>query len=382
MGGRRFPRSVPLGVLVLLACASAVSGQITGSISGRVVDPTGVPLPGVTVEATSTSLQGTRTAVTSSSGAYRFAALPPGSYRVLATLSGFRSVEKTATVSLDAVATVDLTLQISAEAQVIVSGEAPLVDSTSTTTGTNYTASVISHLPVARNYADIVRSNPGVSTDRGVTEGRSLALTIYGATSAENQWVIDGVNTTNVFKGVQGKAINNEFVQEVEVKTGGYQAEYGRALGGIVNVITKSGGNEFHGDGFVYYDSTGTAAEQQFKPGDSGIAEMRVVDGYRVDYGVDLGGFIVKDRLWFFGAYDRVSSQRPAVAVQSSTYVSTDGDIPARLRGEPLLGQAHVERRAPRRPLSARCSPTPLRPPARREPTRGRASASSPCSRP
>ena len=98
-------------------------------------------------------------------GAYRFPALPPGSYRVRATLPGFRPVEKAATVALDAVATVDLKLQISAEEQVVVTGEAPLIDSTSTTTGTNYTNSVISHLPVSRNYADIVKSNPGVSTD-------------------------------------------------------------------------------------------------------------------------------------------------------------------------------------------------------------------------
>jgi outer membrane receptor protein involved in Fe transport len=315
-------------VWALVACAGVVSGQITGSILGRVVDPTGAPLPGVTVEATSPSLQGTRASTTSSSGAYRFAALPPGSYRVTATLSGFRSVEKTATVSLDAVATVDLTLQMSAEAQVVVTGEAPLGDSTSTTTGTNYTASVITHLPVSRNYADIVRSNPGVSTDRGATEGRSLALTVYGATSAENQWIIDGVNTTNVFKGVQGKAINNEFVQEVEVKTGGYQAEYGRALGGVVNVITKSGGNEYHGDGFLYYDSTGTAAESQFRPGDSPIAQMRVASGERFDYGVDIGGFIVKDRLWLFGAYNRVTLQGDLSRAEASPHVPTSARFP------------------------------------------------------
>jgi len=214
------------------------------------------------VEATSQSLQGTRTIVTAGDGVYRFSAVPPGSYQIRATLSGFRAVARSATVSLDATTTVDLTLQLSTEEQVLVSGEAPLIDLTSTTGGTNYTSEVVTRLPAARNYADIVRSNPGVSTDRGDTEGRSLALTIYGATSAENQWIIDGVNTTNVFKGVQGKAINNEFVQEVEVKTGGYQAEYGRALGGVINVITKSGGNEFHGDAFLYYDSTGIAAEK------------------------------------------------------------------------------------------------------------------------
>ncbi len=304
------------------------SGQTTGKISGRITDPSGTPLPGVTVEITSPSLQGTRSGVTDPDGLFRFPAIPPGNYRVQASLSGFWPASMTLTVTLDASVAADLTLRLETSEEVIVSGEAPSIDRSSTTTGTNYTSDVIDHLPVARNYADIVKSNPGVSTDRGVTEGRSLALSIYGATSAENQWIIDGVNTTNVFKGVQGKAINNEFVQEVEVKTGGYQAEYGRALGGVVNVITKSGGNEFHGDAFAYYDSTGTSAEKQFKSGDSGIAEMRVADGERFDYGFDLGGFLLKDRLWLFGAYNRVGLQGDLSRVQASTHVPADAKFP------------------------------------------------------
>ena len=191
-----------------------------------------------------------------------------------------------------------------------------------------------------------MRSNPGVSTDRGDTQGRSLALTIYGATSAENQWIIDGVNTTNVFKGVQGKAINNEFVQEVEVKTGGYQAEYGRALGGVINVITKSGGNEFHGDAFVYYDSTGTAAEKEFRPGDSGIAEMRVVDGepVRLRRGPrrvpPQGSSLVLRRL-----QPRQLSGATCRALQSSTLRLDRGPVPARRHEQPLLGKADLEPR-------------------------------------
>src|SRR5439155_16789796 len=136
-----------------------------------------------------------------------------------------------------------------------VTGAAPLVDTTSTVIGTNYTSRLISRLPVQRNYADIVRADPAVSVDRGETQDRSLALSIHGATSVENQWLIDGVNTTNVLKGFQGKTLNNEFVDEVQVVTGGYQAEYGRAMGGVVKVITKSGGNELRGGTFVYYDS-------------------------------------------------------------------------------------------------------------------------------
>jgi hypothetical protein len=261
----------------------------------------------VTVEATSPSLQGTRSVVTREDGNYRFPAVAPGIYRVRATLSPLASAEKVAAVSLDATATVDMMLALTAREEVAVSGGIPLVDVTSTTSGTNYTSNVIARLPVARNYADIVRSNPGVNTDRGETQGRSLALTFYGATSVENQWIIDGINTTNVLKGIQGKAINNEFVEEVEVKTGGYQAEYGRALGGIVNVITKSGGNRFRGDVFAYFDSNETKASRTVTPEDE-LSGMRITPTRRWDYGADLGGYIFKDRLWFFAAYNQIDS--------------------------------------------------------------------------
>ncbi|HTO87139.1 MAG TPA: carboxypeptidase regulatory-like domain-containing protein [Thermoanaerobaculia bacterium] len=313
---------------VVLLAAPAGRGQTTGSIAGRVIDAAGLPFAGVTVEATSPSLQGTRTVQTDSAGAYRFPGVPPGTYLVQGRILNFRTGEKKATVALDSTATVDLVMQPSAEEQVLVSGEAPLIDGTSTTTGTNYSSNVIGHLPVDRNYADIVRANPGVSTDLGVTNGRALALTIYGATSAENQWTIDGVNTTNVLRGSQGKVINNDFIEAVEVKTGGYQAEYGRALGGVISVVTKSGGNAFHGDGFVYYDSINTAARQQFKAGDSAIATMRVADGERFDYAIGLGGYLLKDRLWFFGAYNRVSVKSHVSRVQSATYVSKDDRFP------------------------------------------------------
>ena len=136
--------------------------QTTGKIEGRVTDQTGVALPNVAVEALGAGDQALRSTVTGKDGAYRLLALPPGFYRIRASAPSFRPAEKAATVSLDATATVDLALQIAAAEVVLVSGETPQVDTTSTTTGTNYTQKVIEKLPVARNYADIVRSNPGV----------------------------------------------------------------------------------------------------------------------------------------------------------------------------------------------------------------------------
>ena len=314
-------------VWLAFLCPAALA-QTTGNVEGRVTDANGAFLPGATVEATSPSLQGTRATVSGREGFYRIPNIPPGPYRIRATLSLFAAADRTATVSLDATATVDFTLQVAAQEAIVVSSETPLVDVTSTTTGTNYPSKVIARLPVSRNYADIVRSNPAVDPDRGDTQGRSLALAVYGATSAESQWIIDGINTTNVLKGSQGKAINNEFIQEVEVKTGGYQAEYGRAMGGIINVITKSGGNEFHGDAFAYYDSSSTSADRKITAEDSLIADMRIADYKRRDFGADLGGFLLKNRLWFFAAYDRVEYPAEVSRYVASALVSTEDRFP------------------------------------------------------
>ncbi len=317
-----------LAGLALLIFACPLLAQTTGDVAGMVTEASGGALPGVTIEASSPSLQGIRVAVTGPDGMYRLPGLPPGIYRIRATLAGFGPGEKTAPVSLDSTGTVNFTLEVAAREEVLVSGEIPLVDVTSTTGGTNYVNKVIVRLPVARNYADIVRSNPGVGTDLGETQGRSLALTIYGATSVENQWIVDGVNTTNVIKGFQGKAINSEFIQEVEVKTGGYQAEYGRALGGIINVITKSGGNEFHGEGFFYYDSSDWKAAQRITDEDSITGSMRIAGYTRTDFGADLGGYLLKDRLWFFAAYDRVQAPATVSRYFSSVLVPDTLEFP------------------------------------------------------
>jgi len=208
-------------VFVIAAClllvAPLVVAQTTGTIEGNITDQNGGTLPGVSVEATSPNLQGSRTATTGSNGHYRLASLPPGVYKVTATLQGFGSVQKNVTVALDATATGNVQMELAAKEAVTVTGETPLVDTSSTTAGTTYTSKVIEKLPVGRNYAEIIKSNPGVNTDQGDTQGRALALTVYGATSVENQFIIDGVNTTNVIRGFQGKAINSEFIQEIEI---------------------------------------------------------------------------------------------------------------------------------------------------------------------
>jgi hypothetical protein len=306
-------RSLLAAFATLFLClpAAPAFSQTTGAIQGTVTDSSGAVLPRAIVEARSASLQGVRSATTDSRGGYRFPAVPPGTYTVKGSLAGFATVEKTAYVTLDSTATVDLELQVSAEVKVLVTGEAPVIDLSSTATGSTFTAKVLERMSIGRNYADIVLSQPGVNTDtsenlQGMGD-RVVNVALYGSTSLENLYVIDGVNTTNVIRGFQGKAINPESMQEVEIKTGGYQAEYGRALGGVINVITKSGGNEFHGDAFGYYNSREMRADVEVTDDDIIAAEQTEIE--RWDTGADLGGYILKDRLWFFGSYDRIESE-------------------------------------------------------------------------
>ena len=324
----------------LLLLSGALRAQTTGTVEGTISDQGAAPLPGVTVELSSPNLQGTRTVVTAADGRYRFPSVPPGQYKVTADLSGFGRVQKNATVALDATATVNLSLTLSTTAEVTVSGEAPIVDTASTTTGSSYSAKVIDQLPVGRNYAEIVFTQPGVQSDFGETMGRSMAISVYGSTSSENMFLIDGVNTTNVIKGIQGKDINNEFIQEVEVKTGGYQAEYGRNTGGVVNVITKSGGNEFHGGVFGYYNDTGMRADLKngdvanyatpdfSQEGDAQFLNSVTSKDNRTEFGFDLGGFIVKDKAWFFGAYDRVQVNQNLQTLDPTNEVTFGHEFP------------------------------------------------------
>ncbi|MEO8586364.1 MAG: TonB-dependent receptor [Acidobacteriota bacterium] len=306
MKSRLLSTFLVLTLAVLGLTANVAYSQTTGDIEGTVVDTNGSPLPGAAVEARSPSLQGMRTNVTDAAGRFRFPALPPGVYTVVASLSGFGKVEKSnVRIQLGATATIPITMSVSVKEEIVVTGEAPVVDTTKTSVGLNATLDQIQHLPMGRNFASVANSVAGTGTDI------SGNVTVYGATGLENSYIIDGVNTTGIKIGTQAKTLNNEFVQEVEVRTGGYEAEYGRVLGGTINVITKSGGNEFKGDAFGYYDNASLGAN------DSNTADRRaVLQGQysvpkRIDAGLDLGGYFVKDRLWFFGAYDRVNQDQP-----------------------------------------------------------------------
>ncbi len=294
---------------LLLASGAMLSAQTTGALQGRVLDPKGQPVAGAKVIVSGASIQGGRSAMTGADGSYRIGLLPPGPCTITAIKEGLNTAKSQVTLGLDRTATVDLTMNAVAAAVVEVMETSTAIDLKATTAGSNFTSETILNLPTARDYSGIALLSPGVTQDNS-------GFKVYGSSGAENNFVVDGINTTNVEFGTQGKTIPQEFIQEFQVKTGGYEAEYGKATGGIINVITKSGGNEFTGDVFAYsegrYFKSGNKhaddANLQFKP--------LLLENRKEEFGFDVGGPIIKDKLWFFTAFSRsTSSQESQVRV-------------------------------------------------------------------
>jgi Carboxypeptidase regulatory-like domain/TonB dependent receptor len=279
---------------------------------GQVVDAQGAALPGVTVTVSSPTLQGTQTQVTDGEGNFRFPSLPPGRYSVKAELANFRTLEQAnVDIGLDRTVTLPLKMELASVTETVtVQASSPAIDTKSTTTGVNVTPELFNQLPVRRDFYGLTTMAAGVTSD-------TVGPIVYGSSSAENQYIIDGLNTTGVELGDKGKMLNNDFIQEVEVKTGGLPAEYGRMTGGLVNVLTKSGGNQFSGTLFGF----GEGGSLQAANSTASIRPQtttQVVDvAHQADAGISLGGFILKDRLWYFGAYNRVNERDDTTVIRT-----------------------------------------------------------------
>jgi outer membrane receptor protein involved in Fe transport len=286
-------------------CAAPLSAQTTGAIEGRVLAPDGSVMPGVIITATG-AVPGSRTTQSDFTGRYRFAALPPGRYDLRGSLTGFASQQRSATVSLGATTTVDFSLTLAFSAQEKVVGEAPVLDTRSAEVGNTVDAQAFIRIPLTRDYTSITLFQPGVSED-------GSGFSVFGATGLENAYFIDGINVTGVRNGGDIKAVPEEFLQEVQLRTATYPAEFGGATGGVVNAITRSGGNEYHGEFFGYFDNESLQATA--KPGVVGGNFAGLTDR---DFGASLGGYFVRDKLWFFGVYDPTVVQRDVHLVTGS----------------------------------------------------------------
>ncbi|MCK6684691.1 MAG: TonB-dependent receptor [Thermoanaerobaculia bacterium] len=307
----------PLLALLLSWVPSVAFAQTTGELTGRVMDSTNVPIAGALVEVKSPALIRPRQTGTDKEGRYRFQLLPPGTYEVMARMTGFVDAIRTdIRIPLGETITVPMTLTVTATASVEVDTTPPLLDVENAKAGITVNQKVLQNLPLGRNYASAAALVPGTGTD-------ALGPTFYGASSLENSYQIDGLNTTAVKRGGQGKSVPLEFAQEVEIRSGGYEAEYGKALGGNINLLTKSGGPQFTGNMFGYFTNESMSAADQHEADRLAVRAPAVELPRQYDVGLSLGGPLFRDRIWFFGAYDKARTDQDYRAVDHYTYSST-----------------------------------------------------------
>jgi len=289
-----------MGMLVSSVALAQGSSVITGTVTDAA---TGKPVPDVVVTAKSAALQGEQIVVTDAAGLYRLAQLPPGEYTLKLERESYKPFSRDGiTVRTDR--TVRVNVQVQPEAvqseQIVVVARPPTVDVGSTTTGMVVGKEFVNNIAFIRPSANGVRSFESLASVAPQVASDAYGYGFSGSQSPENQILIDGVSVNDPGYGTNAAELPVDFVQEANIITGGYQAEYGRAGGGIISAVTKSGSNEFHGSVFANY-TPGLLSPQSPDVPVSGLSKVTSNKNWNIiDFGAELGGPIVKDRLWFY----------------------------------------------------------------------------------
>jgi hypothetical protein len=284
-----------------LTSLATAQGSLSGSVTGKVSDTEGNPLPGCTVTLEGIALQGQMTFVSTEAGQYRFPAVPPGeNYQLTFEMPGFKTVVRQGlNVSIGKASNINITLEMSTlEEEVTVVGESPTVDVKVSKTAVNYSKSYIYNIPMARDLYEVLNSMPG-----SVSENVSYRRTSYmaGGTVRGNQYSIDGVTINDPVVMYPMTNVNIDVYEEVEMGMFGHSADVGIADGGYVNIVTKSGGNAFHGGGTVeYYNED--MQKYLITEEDLTAVGLAKPTGWNTwqDFSLFLGGPIIKDKIWFF----------------------------------------------------------------------------------
>ncbi len=304
-------------VLCIALAGTAAFAQetlTTGAISGDVVDSNGSVVPGATVKVT--GALGERTTTTNDQGHYEVGNLVPGSYRIRIEKEGFKAGEVTdITVQVGKSSITKVTLLAGNISEVVtVTGGGESIDLASTGTSSNLNDQLFSNIPVARGVSSLFYLAPG--TTDGLGGGRDNP-SISGGSALDNLYVADGVNITDsAFGGIGtfsrvygalGTGINTSFIKEVQVKTAGFEPQYGQSQGGIVNIITQSGGRDYHGAIYGFAQPKGfeaTRLQPDDAPRKNTAGKLLHQEGY--DFGADLGGYVpgARDKLFFFGSFN------------------------------------------------------------------------------
>jgi hypothetical protein len=324
-----------IAILVLLLAVLSVrsaqaqlqNGQIQGVVNS---DADGKALAGVTVTVSGPALQADQVEITDRDGRYRITQLPSGDDYVVRFYLGETVVERPGVrIAQNKTLSINITMPMRRATKEIkvIRERAPNVDTATANAGVEINEEVMRNTAVrGRTYESVLILAPGtVDPPRG--QGGDIGVSISGSTGNENNFIIDGLNTSDPNSGILATELHQYFIKEINVITGGYQAEFGRATGGIVSLVTKSGGNEFHGSVF------GSVQPFQLTPNAVGrlgeaLALRRSGDNLVYDYGFELGGPILKDRIWFFVGFaptTTVTHNERVVRVQTLDPATGDG---------------------------------------------------------
>lgn len=306
-----------VAIFVLLCSATGAFGQeTTAGVQGVVKDPTGATIPHAAVTAAGAALIGTKTAETDNGGYFRFANMPPGAYTITVSAQGFRTVKQTVTLDVGRLPSLNIAMQVGAVTETVeVSAEGTAVDVTQSKVQTVISKTVLDNVPTGRSFQSVIQFAPGART-----EPLQSGYQIDGASNSENSYLVEGQETAALQDGHSAANVPMDFIQEIQVKTSGFEAEFGGALGGVVNVIQKRGSNEFHGSLFTYYNADPLNAapnptiqrNPQISANAGGQKRLdqpeevyqAVKDHYHtISPGFSLGFPILKNRLWGFASF-------------------------------------------------------------------------------
>ncbi len=331
MRRERHPRNISwviglsCALLVLCCLMPAVAQETTAGIQGVVKDTTGAVIPGATVEASSSALMTPKKQQTDGSGAYHFSGLPPGDYTLTVSVAKFNTYKQTGiALSAGRLPTIDIKLQLGTVNEVIeVRAAGPTVDVTQSKVAITVEHEVLENIPTGRSFQSVIPFAAGARQEplQSTTGNRMGGFQIDGASDSENVYLIDGMNTTNVQDGGVGKNFQTDFLQEVQIKSSSFEAEYGGALGGVINAIPKHGSNAWHGELKTYLQTNKLNANDPCASGMtsnnfSTVCGLRLDSSSKPEYyvpkkdartilepGFEIGGPIFKDKLWLFSSY-------------------------------------------------------------------------------
>jgi hypothetical protein len=327
-----------------LAQTRATAADLTGVIR----DQTGAVLPGATIVATNTETNVARETTSQADGRFTLPALPPGTYRVQVTMSGFVSETRQAlTLALGSLVDLDFSLKVAGTAEAItVSAEAPLVDSQRTAVSSVVSQQQIENLPIdGRNFISFAVITPGVTTDRTPQQGASATsgLTFAGQRARSNNITVDGLNNNDSVVGSVRATFSQEAVREFQVLTNSYSAEFGNATGGVLNIVTKSGTNRFSGSAFAFMRDDALNAKGHFEKFDpaGNPVDLEKAPYSQEQFGATLGGPIRRDRTFFF-----VSAERLDIAASNLVTIDDRTVINHPFLGTPLGTAAQILRTA------------------------------------